>query len=55
MESEPRRTAWIQTESLGDFLMGDHTVEGVPPPHREGGESEAEDMYWVYLSCQARC
>lgn len=32
---EQRRTAWIQTESLGDFLKGEHhTVEGYPRPHR---------------------
>lgn len=33
--TEQRRTEWIQTESLGDFLLDDdHTVEGYPRPHR---------------------
>jgi tRNA (mo5U34)-methyltransferase len=36
-EAEQRKTAWIQTESLADFLdPEDHmrTIEGYPAPRR---------------------
>jgi tRNA (mo5U34)-methyltransferase len=35
--AEQRKTAWIQTESLSDFLAPDdefHTIEGHPAPRR---------------------